>query len=118
MLSAGGGLQVAREKQSAREKADSSVSNGARMEARFPAKGSHSSVVACRNAGESEWLRVAGERERHEADVRREAAQRKGEVAWGHDHRDAEFTALSQNVTEWYFPITVHSSGYCDLSVL
>ena len=63
MLSGGGGMQVAREKQRAREKADSSTSNGARREVRFPAKGSRSSVVACRNAGKSEWLRVAGERE-------------------------------------------------------
>ena len=103
MLSAGGGLRVAREKQSAEEKADSSASNGTRREAKFPAKGSRSSVVACRNAGKSEWLRLAGERERHEADVYREAAQCKCEVAWGCDHRDAEFTELSQNVTEWYF---------------
>ena len=109
MLSAGGGLQVAREKQSVREKADSSASNDARREARFPAKGSRSSVVVCRNARKSEWLRVAGERERHEVDVCREAAQRKCEVAWGSDHRDAEITELSQNMTEWYFSETVHS---------
>jgi hypothetical protein len=36
---------------------------------------------------------VRGERERHEADGLREAAPRKGEVARGGDHRDAEAVA-------------------------
>jgi hypothetical protein len=54
---------------------------------------------------------VAGERERHEANVDREVAQCEGEVAWGRDHRDAEFTELSQNMAEWYFQTTVHSFG-------
>jgi hypothetical protein len=149
IVTGGGGL-VAREKQSAREKADmswnvtrgtpaspathcvnprkkseTSLSGGAGREARYPAKkGSRSSAVACRNAGKERLLgerirgldalgqlRVAREWERHEANVDREAAQCEGEVSWGRDHRDAEFTELSQNMAEWYFQTTVHSFG-------